>query len=81
MGIVNPFWKPDTAPHVENKFPVITSNEDSVKITIDISVLGWGYWGAFSTGRFIILAENGSSRLAFNPNSGSFEEFDNQASS
>ena len=67
---------PDTLPYVRTSFPVITTNENSVNIEIDISVLGSGSNVAGSIGRFLVLAEKGSERLAFNPASGGFEVYD-----
>lgn len=69
---------PDSLPHVKASFPVITTNENSVNIEIDISVLGSGSNVAGSTGRFLVLAEKGSDRMAFNPTTGAFEVFDQE---
>ena len=64
----------DLIAYVSNTFPIISASEDNVKVEIDISVTGM----PTTTARAIILADNGTTKFAFNPSQGAFEPYDPQ---
>ena len=69
-----PFSNTDLIAYVSNTFPVITESDTSVNVEIDISVTG----RPRTTARAIVIADNGTNKLAFNPSQGAFEPYDPQ---
>jgi hypothetical protein len=68
------FSNTDLIAYVSNTFPVITESDTSVNVEIDISVTG----RPRTTARAIVIADNGTNKLAFNPSQGAFEPYDPQ---
>ena len=69
-----PFSNTDLIAYVSNTFPVITESDTSVNVEIDISVTG----RPRTTARAIVIADNGTNKLAFNPSQGAFEPYEPQ---
>ena len=68
-----PFTNTDLIAYVSNTFPVIAESDTSVNVEIDISVTGM----PTTTARAIVIADNGTNKLAFNPSQGNlFEPYD-----
>lgn len=68
-----PYSDLDLVPYAYSTFPVITTDEQSVNVAINLSVTGMPF---LSIARIAIFAEKGEERLAFSTAAGAFVPYD-----